>query len=537
MLKQLLIITAMMSGTISAANALDITTSVTWGTTTINEDIIIKPGGHLTVQNGTLYMGETYRIHIEDGGQFTGLYGEVTSASGLNGLSGIDGWRGFIIDRTPITAPTIFYAIYLWDFDVNNCHSAFDINTLSGGGLQSHNREIIAYNSTVENNYIHLEISNNSGSTPLSTFTNSMINFDNCVFGEAGFLSNMLMNNVSDIRFLNCSFTGSGSDPKSTYIDTYNNHKILISRCEFIGEMTNHVIIGSNCEELRVLNNTFILDDMGIPRIGIGSTDIELGAIYTNPQISGNSFRSSSPVNYDAAGIYMGGLSGSSMSGGTINNNSFSYLGYGGYFQALTNDNVIEKNNFRGCYKATYFVSENNGVEIRCNQFTVCTTDIEIGDGAILQDQSGSNSDNSNTFSSVGTGAANIINNGPVTFRYYYNSNPPAVIVGGNVARIYTTDVYECEGGSSSKSMISFDEKTDKAIRIYPNPATTTINYEVIDASIENIILMNMEGRIVAEASASNNTSMDVSELTPGIYFLVGMSNKQIIYREKVSIQ
>lgn len=538
MKKQLFKAIAAIALSISSASALTINNSQTWtGAITMNQDIIIEAGGHLTMQYGTLSMGDGYKIHIEDGGQFTGLYGEVTSASGNIGYNG---WRGFLIDHTPTASPTVQYAIYLWEFDVTKSHIAFDmglsveVNKPPG----YNNREIIAYKSTFEDNSWHMYVSNDIGASiaDLMTLSNSLINFDGCEFKDALHSAELFLIRTNDVRFLNCRFTGSGINSASTNVYHLYGYRTLVRNCTFSGEIAQHYHAAGNHDNLSILRSSFNLEPIGYDRIGVG-TGGSGGATITNSTIDNCSF-TASPANPNSIGIHLGGEVPSSMIRSTISDNSFNFLGTGTHLEGLSASNVIEKNSFRNCDKGTFFHSANMGVEIRCNTFANSAPDIHIGTNGTLQNQSASGQDNMNSFTSVGTGSYNIINDGPATFVYYYNMNPPAVIFGGNVNRIYTTQVYECEGsGSASKNIIASSSTLEKAVRIYPNPASTMVNYEIMDENIESVVLISMEGQIVAEIPSNKKGSIDVSNLTPGMYFLVGTDRNQVVFREKVSVQ
>ena len=61
----------------------------------------------------------------------------------------------------------------------------------------------------------------------------------------------------------------------------------------------------------------------------------------------------------------------------------------------------------------------------------------------------------------------------------------------------------------------------DLAIDIYPNPVDHTLIIAQTEKTIDYLFLADLTGRIVKEINmTSNRTTVDVSELSQGLYFL-----------------
>lgn len=59
----------------------------------------------------------------------------------------------------------------------------------------------------------------------------------------------------------------------------------------------------------------------------------------------------------------------------------------------------------------------------------------------------------------------------------------------------------------------------EKAITIFPNPATSVLNIDT-DASLESIRIMNLQGQLVQTIENVNTNSIDISTLAPATYFI-----------------
>ncbi len=76
--------------------------------------------------------------------------------------------------------------------------------------------------------------------------------------------------------------------------------------------------------------------------------------------------------------------------------------------------------------------------------------------------------------------------------------------------------------GSSEPAAVPFvlasdgtDDVLAAAIKVYPNPASETVNFGCV---VDRAALHSLSGTVVAQAN--NAASMDISHVTPGIYLL-----------------
>ena len=78
--------------------------------------------------------------------------------------------------------------------------------------------------------------------------------------------------------------------------------------------------------------------------------------------------------------------------------------------------------------------------------------------------------------------------------------------------------------------------RIDKGFLMYPNPSNSTIEIMMNDASIKNISITTIDGKLVTNKSFSNNSkaNIDVSNYANGIYMVNVTSNEGILYSEKL---
>ncbi|MES2702330.1 MAG: T9SS type A sorting domain-containing protein [Bacteroidota bacterium] len=102
----------------------------------------------------------------------------------------------------------------------------------------------------------------------------------------------------------------------------------------------------------------------------------------------------------------------------------------------------------------------------------------------------------------------------------------------------YTVVVTDGNGCTDTSAMFPYmvsgiTEAVNGAdIRIYPNPAATTVNIEAAEAV--NVIVMSIDGKIVLEGK--NTTSIDVADLANGVYLIkVYDNNNQLVKTGKFS--
>lgn len=98
---------------------------------------------------------------------------------------------------------------------------------------------------------------------------------------------------------------------------------------------------------------------------------------------------------------------------------------------------------------------------------------------------------------------------------YYYGEKDPALcMIAETTSACMTTSVN--------------DKKFEENIQVFPNPSNEFINIEIEDSSnsLINTQLLSIEGKlIINKNSIGSDLSLDVSDITPGIYFLVIKKN------------
>lgn len=72
-------------------------------------------------------------------------------------------------------------------------------------------------------------------------------------------------------------------------------------------------------------------------------------------------------------------------------------------------------------------------------------------------------------------------------------------------------------------------------LMIYPNPALTELRIESRGLRIKNLVISDLQGRKIVNCKWSNNPSVDVSHLAPGVYLLnVEMENGESVQQKIV---
>jgi hypothetical protein len=107
------------------------------------------------------------------------------------------------------------------------------------------------------------------------------------------------------------------------------------------------------------------------------------------------------------------------------------------------------------------------------------------------------------------------------------NSNQP---IAGATAQSYTATangsyavIVEQNGCSVTSNCVaittvSLDDIKTELFRIYPNPASTVINVEMANAS--TVRMFDISGKLLKELNGSSNYTIDVTDLTPGMYMI-----------------
>ena len=75
----------------------------------------------------------------------------------------------------------------------------------------------------------------------------------------------------------------------------------------------------------------------------------------------------------------------------------------------------------------------------------------------------------------------------------------------------------------------SYDIQQQQIIRLWPNPAHTTLNVENQDVAIDHLDIYDITGKSIFQLTVGNNgTSVDVSALPAGVYYLKAVCDGEI---------
>lgn len=88
-----------------------------------------------------------------------------------------------------------------------------------------------------------------------------------------------------------------------------------------------------------------------------------------------------------------------------------------------------------------------------------------------------------------------------------------------------------------STTSLATGENAQHTFRIYPNPATHKIFVDGLKTKNNIAEINNAEGRKVLETKVNDDQSIDVSRLSPGVYFITIKSENLKIYSQKVIIK
>jgi hypothetical protein len=130
-------------------------------------------------------------------------------------------------------------------------------------------------------------------------------------------------------------------------------------------------------------------------------------------------------------------------------------------------------------------------------------------------------SSNGTDFTQIGVVASKATNgNSSATLSYAFTDNNP--VSGVNYYRLQQEDI----GGNTSPSNIaSATIAKGASVRLYPNPAASTVNVENLPAG-SAIVVTNVAGYAVYTGTvSSSNFSINVRNLSAGVYFLQYMTN------------
>ena len=117
---------------------------------------------------------------------------------------------------------------------------------------------------------------------------------------------------------------------------------------------------------------------------------------------------------------------------------------------------------------------------------------------------------------------------------YVWSDNSTNQILEITNAGIYTVTVTDLGCSASDEveitiyTCVGIDELSYSELEVYPNPAAGTIYFENINSKFERFIIYNENGQIVKESNLSSINSIDVKELSSGLYMIDFLGKKSI---------
>jgi hypothetical protein len=115
----------------------------------------------------------------------------------------------------------------------------------------------------------------------------------------------------------------------------------------------------------------------------------------------------------------------------------------------------------------------------------------------------------------------------------------PSSAIAAMANYIYTTNVFTTQHFYCGSLPTSIDETESSSVNIYPNPASNQVTIYDVQGAILQIEIYNALGEKVLSqqpATSQGQLTIDVSDLTPGIYF-VRLANESEFVIRKVLVQ
>jgi hypothetical protein len=85
--------------------------------------------------------------------------------------------------------------------------------------------------------------------------------------------------------------------------------------------------------------------------------------------------------------------------------------------------------------------------------------------------------------------------------------------------RFSTNNLYSYENNNGSLSSVSDNESN--SVSIYPNPTSGSINVEVDNNIINDVVVLDITGKVLmSESVNANNISLDLSSFAKGLYLV-----------------
>ncbi|APG59648.1 hypothetical protein LPB144_04140 [Christiangramia salexigens] len=104
------------------------------------------------------------------------------------------------------------------------------------------------------------------------------------------------------------------------------------------------------------------------------------------------------------------------------------------------------------------------------------------------------------------------------------------------VSVIQGAQVASKKENKASKPAVNSDNTKTTSFALYPNPAISTVNLEISDASINSVSIYNLNGKMLGRKEfkgADSKVQLDVSDLRPGLYILKVYTNEGQILNKR----
>jgi len=505
-----------------------ITTTETWGTQNVAEDIVVEAGGTLII-TGILSFGnpmaplDEYKIIIEDGGY-------VYSANGV--LQPITGykWYGIVVNGTHMNTPNLAPALELDNFAILRSQRGIVMNVQ---GSPFYNQKVMVKNTLFANNReTHVVVDIGSGSYFNRDNSPNPVSFQYCDFlytsETTSFKSPLWIKRIRGLEFFRCTFDNTGGFG-NVGIHWSGCKDVLVEECIFssVGEVG--IVMHAESRDIDIINNYFDPSDMPSKYFGIAVGCIINTGEAVNMNIEDNLFMSPDPNNN-----YVGVCNGNDDYPGetaflTIDDNRFQNFETGITSLETTGASFIEENIFDEYVYAIDITGDNSSTWVRCNSFRQGIAAIVIGSNGTLFNglNSGSGTDANNKFEGSQVDIANL--NPMFTYNYQHsNENThPANDFSGPYSIINASTIHLCEPEIDEHKM-GFTENEDATIattepELYPNPTANHIFLAGLPSQPINISIINALGQVELSLVSSGNAAaeqIDMSGLKPGIYFI-----------------
>jgi hypothetical protein len=364
------------------------------------------------------------------------------------------------------------------------------------------NKDLLLYNNLVDSVF-------NTDSDPTLPISNSAFSFDNCS-GELSF------NRVNFVRYEGTIGSAYGIRASILEGDT------LLVKNNFISNISRSNFTGSTTDPSFSTAGIWIFAQDG----GGGLARVLHNSIY---------LENDEPVSYRSVGFHLSGGSSGQFDAELINNiivNNFSTTGseYSAYAVADGNSNP---GFLTADYNNLVAEGENGFIGVIGQELGGVNIELEDIDSWIETSETGENQVSFPVlFEDETTGNLRLVDDAELLTTIFC---PPLVDVPLDIDFELRNDEFTHMGaheGSISLSILDRDLAQD--LPVFPNPATTEINFQISDEfpGFYQARIVDVNGRVIMEKARQISTQndinrLDLSKLSPGVYILQLLSDEQ----------